>query len=262
MLTRDQIIGSPSFFPTVWGWIKRWFDPVTVNKIFILSHHETKARLSEFIDPDDFPKRYGGNLDWDFGMVPNLDDAAREAVEKNGSKGWITGPCLWEHDQRVPVGTVNGKPRRPADLEPQPHPPPEEAEEIRTEGPAEVANGLPRPTEPEPKQLPQQSSEPTQPQPPSHLQPTAPSETSSPPSMAHSGSNASTFVGTPPESTINAAQAATDGTARVMDSEAPIVANGHVLRVGDVKPPMERFVTAVEDLAFTKNRREEVGGVA
>src|SRR5438034_8056022 len=29
----NQIIGAPSFFPTVWGWIKRWFDPVTTSKI-------------------------------------------------------------------------------------------------------------------------------------------------------------------------------------------------------------------------------------
>lgn len=29
-LDRIFIIGAPSFFPTVWGWIKRWFDPITV----------------------------------------------------------------------------------------------------------------------------------------------------------------------------------------------------------------------------------------
>lgn len=29
-LDRIFIVGAPSFFPTVWGWIKRWFDPVTV----------------------------------------------------------------------------------------------------------------------------------------------------------------------------------------------------------------------------------------
>ena len=34
-LDRIFIIGAPSFFPTVWGWIKRWFDPITVSKIFI-----------------------------------------------------------------------------------------------------------------------------------------------------------------------------------------------------------------------------------
>lgn len=32
-LDRIFIIGAPSFFPTVWGWVKRWFDPVTVVSI-------------------------------------------------------------------------------------------------------------------------------------------------------------------------------------------------------------------------------------
>ena len=29
-LDRIFIIGAPSFFPTVWSWIKKWFDPITV----------------------------------------------------------------------------------------------------------------------------------------------------------------------------------------------------------------------------------------
>ena len=32
-LDRIFIIGAPSFFPTVWGWVKRWFDPITVVSI-------------------------------------------------------------------------------------------------------------------------------------------------------------------------------------------------------------------------------------
>jgi len=29
-LDRIFVIGAPSFFPTVWGWAKKWFDPITV----------------------------------------------------------------------------------------------------------------------------------------------------------------------------------------------------------------------------------------
>lgn len=29
-LDRIFVVGSPSYFPTVWGWIKNWFDPITV----------------------------------------------------------------------------------------------------------------------------------------------------------------------------------------------------------------------------------------
>jgi len=108
-----QIIGAPAFFPTVWGWIKRWFDPVTVSKIFILPKHEVKSTLSKFIDPKDFPKKYGGELEWDWGDLPDLDDETRTALERDGNKGWVKGPNLWLENQRLVVGSEKGKLRRP-----------------------------------------------------------------------------------------------------------------------------------------------------
>lgn len=29
-LDRIFVVGAPSFFPTIWEWAKRWFDPITV----------------------------------------------------------------------------------------------------------------------------------------------------------------------------------------------------------------------------------------
>jgi CRAL/TRIO domain len=116
LLTYAQIIGAPAFFPTVWGWIKRWFDPVTVSKIFILGKHEMKATLENFIDPKDFPEQYGGKLKWNFGDLPHMDEDALRAVEKDGHKGWVPGPCLWLEHERVIVGSEKGKLRR-ADTE-------------------------------------------------------------------------------------------------------------------------------------------------
>ena len=107
-----QIIGAPSFFPTVWGWIKRWFDPVTVSKIFILSHHDVKPTLEKYMHPDDFPKQYGGNLDWEWGHNPALGEAEKEATCRDGHREWIPGPCLWVDEKRVAVGSVHGKDRR------------------------------------------------------------------------------------------------------------------------------------------------------
>ncbi|KAL2417264.1 hypothetical protein ABEF91_005106 [Exophiala dermatitidis] len=112
-LDRIFIIGAPSFFPTVWGWIKRWFDPVTVSKIFILSKHDVKPTLSKFMETKDFPKRYGGDLDWEWGDLPDLDAETRAAVEKDGNKGWVKGPCLWLAGQRLVVGSEKGKLRCP-----------------------------------------------------------------------------------------------------------------------------------------------------
>jgi CRAL/TRIO domain len=113
-LTTMQIIGAPSFFPTVWGWIKRWFDPVTVSKIFILGKHEVESTLSSFIDPKDFPRKYGGELDWNVGDLPHVDKPTLEALERDGKKGWVRGPALWMDHRRVVVGSENGKPRRSA----------------------------------------------------------------------------------------------------------------------------------------------------
>jgi hypothetical protein len=55
----EQIIGAPAFFPTVWGWIKRWFDPITTSKIFILSHHDLLPTLEAFIEPANIPNMEG-----------------------------------------------------------------------------------------------------------------------------------------------------------------------------------------------------------
>lgn len=65
------------------------------------------------MDPKDFPKRYGGDLNWDWGDMPHLDDETRTALEKDGNKGWVRGPCLWLDGKRAPVGSEKGQKRRP-----------------------------------------------------------------------------------------------------------------------------------------------------
>ncbi|RMZ90753.1 hypothetical protein DV736_g2001, partial [Chaetothyriales sp. CBS 134916] len=111
-LDRIFIVGAPAFFPTVWAWIKRWFDPVTVSKIFILSKHDAHSTLSKFMDPKDIPTRYGGQLEWEWGRLPDIDEPTRAALERSGNRNWITGPCLWLDNKRVVVGSEKAKPRR------------------------------------------------------------------------------------------------------------------------------------------------------
>ncbi|EER27794.1 CRAL/TRIO domain containing protein [Coccidioides posadasii C735 delta SOWgp] len=133
-LDRIFIIGAPSFFPTVWGWIKRWFDPVTTSKIFILSSSEVKSTLTSFMDPSSFPKQYGGELDWEWGDMPNLDEPAQElvgALEGLGPKGdgeistessnktveerkrnFVKGPVAWLKDRIEIFGSIGGQKRR------------------------------------------------------------------------------------------------------------------------------------------------------
>jgi CRAL/TRIO domain len=115
-----KIIGAPSFFPTVWNWIKRWFDPVTVSKIFILSASEVKPTLETFMEPSSIPSQYGGTLDFQWGDLPNLDDAARELAggilsppaTEGGKLQYLKGPMRFLGDRIDVLGTDQGKPRR------------------------------------------------------------------------------------------------------------------------------------------------------
>lgn len=95
-LDRIFIIGAPAFFPTVWGWIKKWFDPITTSKIFILGHHDMKKTLESFIDPANIPKKYGGQLEFEFGDMPVLDPHLKSVLEwENGNKDFPHGPLFW-----------------------------------------------------------------------------------------------------------------------------------------------------------------------
>ncbi|ESZ90136.1 putative phosphatidylinositol transporter [Sclerotinia borealis F-4128] len=117
-LDRIFIIGAPGFFPTVWGWIKKWFDPITTSKIFIISHNDVKSTLEAFIEPRNIPKKYGGELEFEFGDVPTLDPAL-EAVttwKEAGSPKFPDGPMYWVHTkesiQAIAVGSQEKKERR------------------------------------------------------------------------------------------------------------------------------------------------------
>jgi hypothetical protein len=119
-----QIIGAPSFFPTVWSWIKRWFDPVTVSKIFILSQSEVLPTLEKFIPIENVPKLYGGKLDFNWGDLPVLEPALADTLDwlgdstKPESRSILTGPLKWLPSSisgrmdLVLVGTKNGKPNK------------------------------------------------------------------------------------------------------------------------------------------------------
>ncbi|CAK7562313.1 MAG: hypothetical protein SEPTF4163_000152 [Sporothrix epigloea] len=95
-LDRIFIIGAPAFFSTVWGWIKRWFDPVTVSKIFILGQNEVLPTLLTFIDIKNIPKQYGGELAFNWTDMPNLDPVIQERLTwEPGFDAFPQGPLYW-----------------------------------------------------------------------------------------------------------------------------------------------------------------------
>ncbi|KAI9776807.1 MAG: hypothetical protein M1839_009358 [Geoglossum umbratile] len=112
LLARTYVVGAPAFFPTVWGWASRWFDPAMAERIVVVGRGDLTGTLEKWVAMEDVPRQYGGGLEWEFGDSPCMDEAVREAVERGGRKGWVEGPCLWVGDVRVPVGTEEGSKRR------------------------------------------------------------------------------------------------------------------------------------------------------
>lgn len=64
------------------------------------------------MDPKCIPRKYGGQLDWQWGDMPDLDQETLSALERDGNKGWVKGPALWLNNERIVVGSENGKLRR------------------------------------------------------------------------------------------------------------------------------------------------------
>jgi hypothetical protein len=97
-LSATIVVNAPSFFSTVWGWIKGWFDKGTRDKIHVLSRDAgALASIRTLIDAKDLPKAYGGELQWKFEDEPALDDEAREAL--GGS--FPAGPAWWIDGAKV-----------------------------------------------------------------------------------------------------------------------------------------------------------------
>lgn len=72
------------------------------------------------MDPTSIPKQYGGELDWQWGDMPNLDEPAHELLanleqplaEGKEKKEILKGPILFKGDRIEVLGTEDGKQRR------------------------------------------------------------------------------------------------------------------------------------------------------
>jgi hypothetical protein len=59
--------------------LQNWFDEGTRNKVHLLGRNPG-PELRKFIDNENIPKAYGGELDFSFEDEPNLDQAAKDAI--------------------------------------------------------------------------------------------------------------------------------------------------------------------------------------
>lgn len=97
------------------------------------------------MDPSSFPKKYGGELEWEWGNMPDLDEPARALIgplerigelgdkedpgkdSPNAERSFIKGPAAWNDNKMMIYGTVKGEARRrviqpdvdPSELVPQ-----------------------------------------------------------------------------------------------------------------------------------------------
>ena len=99
--------------------MKRWFDPVVVSKMFILSDKEILSTLKEHIDESQIPSKYGGGHKYVFGDLPNIHPDVLDSFvwEKPGTKALPKGPIRWERGESgemvaVAVGSLDGVKRK------------------------------------------------------------------------------------------------------------------------------------------------------
>ena len=103
----------------MWSWVKGWIDPVTADKIKFVPGGAALAQMSELMDVEGIPERYGGKFEGWHGTLPDLDEGFRCKLEwVNGVDQTIPiGPLKWAIDEEVrpillAVGTEDGKARR------------------------------------------------------------------------------------------------------------------------------------------------------
>ena len=74
--------------------------------------------LTSFIDPANIPKKYGGELEFEFGDMPNPDPAWKDVVQWEGEfKTFPGGPLYWIHGddnkmQAIATGTSHDHQRK------------------------------------------------------------------------------------------------------------------------------------------------------
>ncbi|KAL4971706.1 CRAL-TRIO domain-containing protein [Aspergillus desertorum] len=98
----------PSFLARFWTVIKPFIDPVTASKIRFLPRSDAYNALREDIEHDDIPSCVGGGFQFETGMLPDLDDGIRRALEWSGAQVDLPpGPIKWVQTL-APAGSGTG----------------------------------------------------------------------------------------------------------------------------------------------------------
>ena len=93
------------------------------SKACIVPQGEELSMLSSTIDPVNIPRKYGGQLDYGFGMMPNLDSEIKTilkwtiATSGKSLEAMPIGPMKWTNSEdgkraAIETGSINGKQRK------------------------------------------------------------------------------------------------------------------------------------------------------
>ncbi|CAG8166209.1 unnamed protein product [Penicillium olsonii] len=111
------VCNSPSYFPTIWKYLKPYVDPFTAEKIVFLLRSEVLPTLREYIDDANIPAQFGGAHSFTHGQLPDLEDEIKKCLGlQEGTTQLPPGPIKWieEADGRksaLAVGSEAGSER-------------------------------------------------------------------------------------------------------------------------------------------------------
>jgi hypothetical protein len=93
------VCNAPSYFSTIWKYLKSWVDKNTAEKIVVLSSPEVLPALEEYIDDTNIPTAFGGGFSFTHGMLPELDHNIWQHFSwKLPSRSLPPGPIKWTED--------------------------------------------------------------------------------------------------------------------------------------------------------------------
>ncbi|PYI01418.1 CRAL/TRIO domain-containing protein [Aspergillus sclerotiicarbonarius CBS 121057] len=102
--TIDKIFvgNAPFYFPKIWAFLKNFVDPVTAEKLVITRSADAYATMLTQMDHDEIPSPFGGGFKFTTGMLPDLDEALRQALQwsSGSNEGLPRGPIKWMEDEQ------------------------------------------------------------------------------------------------------------------------------------------------------------------
>ncbi|KAJ5519707.1 hypothetical protein N7463_000160 [Penicillium fimorum] len=98
IIRRIFVCNAPSYYKTVWKYLKGWVDPHTAEKIDVLLAAEVLPTLRRYIDDVNIPTKFGGEFQYTHGMLPDLDDNIQQFLNSDSSISLPPGPLKWIQD--------------------------------------------------------------------------------------------------------------------------------------------------------------------